>query len=78
MNKHRILDLKFQRDGTTPYKKVRLRDLWVKRLDENTVKPNYTKKEKEDLIEWSKNFKITTEELEKALSRKWWRTKGHL
>ena len=33
MNKFRVINLKLQRDGVTPYKKVRLRDLWVKRFD---------------------------------------------
>ena len=55
------------------YKKVMLRDAWVKRLDENTTELSYTNEEKNDLLKWARTFKMTTEDLEVCLSKKSWR-----
>lgn len=73
MNRHRVMNLIVKRDGKTPYKKVELRDKWVKRLDENTVNLEWTQEEKDELLAWAKNFKMNTQELEEALSNKAWR-----
>ena len=73
MNRHRVMNLTKQRDGATTYKKVVLRDAWVKRLDENTIELNFTNEEKNDLLKWARTFKMTTEDLEVCLSRKPWR-----
>ena len=62
-----------QRDGTTFYKKVQLRNAWIERLDENTIHLEFTAKEKNELFQWAKAFKMTTEELEKSLSQRAWR-----
>ena len=73
MNRHRVMNLTKQRDGATTYKKVTLRDAWVKRLDENTTELSYTNEEKNDLLKWARTFKMTTEDLEVCLSKKPWR-----
>ena len=76
MNKFRVIDLTLQRDGVTPYKKVRLRDLWVKRIEENTVTFNWSEDKKQELITWAKTFRMDVVTLEKALSRRKWRRNG--
>ena len=73
MNRHRVMNLTVQRDGKTPYKKVELRTKWVARLDENTMTLEWTEEEKDELLAWAKKFKMTTQELEEALSNKMWR-----
>lgn len=73
MNRHRVMNLTVQRDGKTPYKKVELRTKWVARLDENTMALDWTEEEKDELLAWAKKFKMTTQELEEALSNKMWR-----
>ena len=73
MNIYRVIGLKYQRDGTTPYKKVQLREKWIKRLDDNTIKPQWNKKEREELTRWAKTFRMNTSELEEMLSKKEWR-----
>ena len=42
MTRHRVMNLTKQRDGATTYKKVMLRDAWVKHLDENTTELTFT------------------------------------
>ena len=74
MNMHRVLGLKYQRDGITPYKKVKLREKWIERLDKNTIRPQWNSKKKEELTKWGKTFKMRTEDLEDILSMKEWRT----
>lgn len=76
MNTHRVLSLKYQRDGTTPYKKVQLREKWIERLDKHTIviRPQWSTKEKEELVRWAKTFRMSTSDLEIILSRKEWRT----
>jgi len=73
MNHHRVMNLTTMRDGLTPYKKIILRNKWVERLKKNTHQPKWTAQEKKELLDWAKNFKMTAEELEVALSRKNWR-----
>ena len=53
--------------------KVELRTKWVARLDENTMTLEWTEEEKDELLAWAKKFKMTTQELEEALSNKMWR-----
>ena len=76
MNKFRVLNITLQRDGVTPYKKVRLRTLWVERLEQNTITFNWSEKKKRELITWAKTFKMDLITLEKALSRRKWRKNG--
>ena len=76
MNKFRVLNPTLQRDGVTQYKKVRLRSLWVKRLEENTITFNWTEERKKELMTWAKTFKMDVTTLEKALSRRKWRKNG--
>ena len=45
----------------------------IERLDENTIHLEFTTKEKNELFQWAKAFKMTTEELEKSLSQRAWR-----
>jgi len=45
----------------------------MERLDENTIHLEFTTKEKNELFQWAKAFKMTTEELEKSLSQRAWR-----
>lgn len=73
MNRHRIMNLTVQRDGKTPYKKVELRTKWIARLDENTIALEWTEEEKAELLAWAEEFKMTTQDLEEALSNKSWR-----
>ena len=77
MNTHRVLGLKYQRDGATLHKKVQLREKngWIERLTRQ--KYNQTKlgkKQKEDLIRWAKTFRMSTSDLEVILSMKEWRS----
>ena len=74
MNRHRVLNLTKQRDGIKTYKKVELRKAWIERLDENTIDLEYTEEERDELLEWARTFRMTTEELEECLSRSLWRT----
>jgi len=76
MNKFRVLNITLQRDRVTPYKKVRLRTLWVERLEQNTITFNWSEKKKKELITWAKTFKMDLITLEKALSRRKWRKNG--
>ena len=76
MNKFRVLNITLQRDGVTPCKKVRLRTLWVERLEQNTITFNWSEKKKRELITWAKTFKMDLITLEKALSRRKWRKNG--
>ena len=76
MNTFRVINLRLQRDGKTPYKKVRLRDKWVKRLEENTITPKWTESQKKELKAWAKTFRMSIDELEEALSRRKWRKNG--
>ena len=73
MNRHRILNLTKQRDGTTLYKKVQLRNAWIQRLNENTTNVEFTTKERKELLQWAGTYKMTTDELEKNLSERAWR-----
>ena len=73
MNTYRVIGLKYQRDGKTPYKKVQLRQKWIERLDKNTIRPSWDNKEKEELITWAKTFRMSTNNLEDILSMKEWR-----
>ena len=73
MNRHRILNLTKQRDGTTFYKKVQLRNAWIQRLNENTTNVEFTTEERKELLQWARTYKMTTEELEKNLSKRAWR-----
>ena len=63
-----------QRDGKTQYKKVRLREKWTKRLDNNTVIPHYSQEEIMNVINWCRDFKMGKGELEQALHNNLWRT----
>ena len=74
MNRHRVLNLTKKRDGYTMYKKVELRKAWVERLDENTINLEFTDTERNELSEWARTFRMTTEELEECLSKTLWRT----
>ena len=74
MNRHRIMNLKFKRDGKKEYKKVELRGKWVKRLENNTEKRTWTKKETEELLHWAKTFRMQRNQLDDALASKEWRT----
>ena len=74
MNTYRVTGLKYQRDGVTLYKKVQLREKWIERLDKNTIKPSWEKRQKEDLIKWAKTFRMSTIDLEIILSTREWRS----
>ena len=74
MNTYRVTGLKYQRDGVTLYKKVQLREKWIERLDKNTIKPSWEKRQKEDLIKWAKTFRMSTIDLEIMLSTREWRS----
>ena len=73
MNRYRVVNLKLQRDEKTPYKKVRLREAWVKHLDSNTINLCWTEEEKQALLNWAATFKMSVKDLEFALSQKHWR-----
>jgi len=73
MNRYRVLNLKYQRDGKTEYKKVELRGKWVQRLENNTVKRTWTKEEEADLLQWAETFRMSRECLDGALASKEWR-----
>ena len=73
MNKGRILNLTMQRDGQTKYKKVKLREKWVERLEKNTIKPHYSEQQINEIIDWSKEFKMDKSDLENALHNTQWR-----
>ena len=78
MNRSRVLDIKYQASGRGSqkklYKKVALREKWVARLDENTVRPKYDRAYVESIKRWCHTFKMTEDELDNALSKKGWRS----
>lgn len=74
MNRARVMNMTKQRDGKTTYKKVALRDKWIKHLENHTVKPKRTDEIKKELLLWCKEFKMSKQELDEALSRRPWRS----
>ena len=76
MNKFRVIDVTLQRNGVTQCKKVRLRSLWVNRLEQNTITFNWNEDKKRELITWAKTFRMDIFTFEKALSRRKWRKNG--
>ena len=77
MTKHRALNLRVKATGEE-YKKVQLRRKWVRRIEANTVemelKPGETPN---SLLEWCKNFQMTKEALEEAVSNPTWRKEAN-
>jgi len=77
MNKARVLDIKYQRSCTNAnkkmYKKVALREKWVDRLERNTIRPIYTTEYIEDIKQWCREFRMSTDDLDMALSNRTWR-----
>ena len=40
------------------YKKVELREKWVKMIDANTFRGEFTDEETQEIIEWCENMKL--------------------
>lgn len=77
LNRGRLLDIKYQASTSGSqkkmYKKVALREKWVKRLELNTHHPRYSNKDVEDIKLWCRTFRMSKDDLDKALSNKEWR-----
>ena len=73
MTRHRVLNLTLKKTGEE-YKKVKLRKKWVARLENNTetmqLAPGDTP---ESVLEWCKNFRMSRDALDKAISNRTWR-----
>ena len=76
MNRGRVLNLKYQKGSNKPYKKVALRQAWVDRLERNTKRPKYSQEAIDDIIQWTEETSVSTEQLDEALPRKSWRLNG--
>lgn len=57
------------------YKKVELREKWVKMIDANTFRGKFTDEETQEIIEWCENTEIGTAQLDEALCNDHWRKK---
>ena len=72
MSKHRVLNLRYNKKGET-YKKIKLRDKWINRLDKNTDKPKSNKTHIKETTKWSKKTQVTIEQLDRCISNWKWR-----
>ena len=77
MDKSRVLDIKHKLSGSGStkqlYKKVALREKWVARLDENTLRPEHGAAFVQEVREWTGSFQMSKDELGEALSKRAWR-----
>ena len=73
MTLHRVTNLKLKKNGEE-HEKVQLRSKWVARVEANTVgmqlAPGDTP---EAVLDWCKKFRMSQEELEKAIANSAWR-----
>lgn len=74
MSTNRVVNLKLKRNGDT-YQKVKLRDLWVNRLENNTLTPRINHEEMRSIIQWTTSFTMKEQDLLMALCNTAWRTK---
>ena len=77
MNRARIMGITYQKgmwNGRKKlYKKVELRERWVTRLIGKTVKPSFTQDEIANITQWSREYRMNTEQLDNALNKTAWR-----
>ena len=78
MGTHRVLNLKHQkipgRAGEKRlYRKVALREKWVKHLDRNTDNQPLQEDEASTIKAWCKEFRMNLKDLDEALARRTWR-----
>lgn len=77
MNRARVMDIKYLKSNTgkkKKYKKVTLREKWVERLEQNMIRPKYSKDYINYIKKWCHEFTMTKAELDAALAKKTWRT----
>ena len=77
MNRGRVLDLKYKQSlgpEKRPYKKVALREKWVRWLESRTLKPSYSDIQVEEVVQWCESFRMSRSDLDTALGRRgYWR-----
>jgi hypothetical protein len=77
MNKARILNMKYKKNNNHKdkmYKKVALREKWVARLEQNTIRPKYSDDYINNIKRWCHEFRMDKKQLDTALANKAWRT----
>jgi hypothetical protein len=74
LSPERIVDLRRSLTTGKVYERIRARDRWMQHLKEHTHDSNMSDKEIEQIFQWARTTKVTTNQLDAILSSTVWRS----